>query len=105
MLTHCLQIKADGLVKTEIFQPLPGDSPFISRIVLTSALIVTEQLHQNIEVLYSNVPAAELAGAVPAAGQFLLPVPAGAAADPGHLVADSYHHRHPTNRSVGTHRR
>lgn len=69
------------------------------------ALIVTEQLHQNFKILYNNVPAAELAGAIPAAGQLLFPVPAGAAADPGHLVADSYYHRYPTYRSVGTHRR
>lgn len=67
------------------------------------ASFVPEQLHQDIEVLDHNIPAAESARAVPAAGQLLLLVPVGAAADPGHLLADAHHHRHTAHRGARAH--
>lgn len=60
-------------------------------------LPIPEQLHQDVQVQRGDVPAAEPARAVPAARQLLLPVPAGAAAHPGHLLADADHHRHPAH--------
>lgn len=66
---------------------------------------MTEQLHQDLEVLDHHVPATESAGAVPTARELLLPVPAGAAADPGHLLAHADHHRHPAHRGARPHRR
>lgn len=52
----------------------------------------TEQLHQDVQVQLADVPALEPVRAVPAAGQLLLPVPAGSADDPGHLLSDTHHH-------------
>lgn len=66
-------------------------------------VIVPEQLHQNIQVLDYNVSAAEFAGAVSAASQLLLPVPAGTPAHPGHLLADAHNHGHPTDWGARSH--
>lgn len=75
----------------------------VTVILKFPVLVVTEQLHQDVEVLDHHVPATEPAGAVPAARELLLPVPAGAAADPGHLLAHADHHRHPTHRGARPH--
>lgn len=63
-----------------------------------------EQLHQNFQVHGADVSASEPLRAVPAARQLLFPVPAGAAADPGHLVADMDHHRGAAYRCAAAHR-
>lgn len=63
--------------------------------------LVSEQLHQDVQVLYHHVPPVESPGAVPATRQFLLPLPAGAAADPGDILPDADHNRYTTYRCIG----
>lgn len=78
-------------------------SPQETVSTLTATVVVPEQLHQDVQVLGGDVSAAEPAGAVPAARQLLLPVPAGAAADPGHILADAHHHGHTADRGASPH--
>lgn len=90
----CIQWFKISIIKNELVLLIMGINKF---------LFVSEQLHQNIEVLDHNILAAESAWAVPAAGQLLLLVSVGAAANPGHLVADPHHHRHPAHRRTRAH--
>lgn len=66
-------------------------------------MFLSEQLHQNIEVLDHNVPPAELARAISAFGELLFPVPAGPPADSGHLIADADHYCYTVNRCASSH--
>lgn len=64
---------------------------------------MTEQLHQNVQIFGSDVPAAQLVRAISKARQLLLPVPAGATTDTRNILTDPRNHSDTPHRGAHPH--
>lgn len=70
---------------------------------MTLASLFAEQLHQNVQIFGSDVPATEFVRAISKARQLLLPVPAGASTDPRDILPDPRHHSYTPHRGAHAH--
>ena len=83
-----LSAKLDWIRLCALYVFIVNRKPFVFCVAASCA----EQLHPDVQVHAAVVCAGEPDRAVPAAGQFLFPVPFGTAVHPVHLVPDASHH-------------